>query len=527
MCNHPRNGVRPAPRPHHLLNLCYALLLAMTATGLSAQELDLPDNPLAEPDRWLSADRFSELRYGLTIREPHEPTRIADTAQGDVMRWALPNGTRIRLAFARGAYEGFDARGKHLLMPAKIDLLKKQLSDELKAITGQVINTRTDQVVEVDKIGGLINYFIVKPDKRAGEPHYFGVALLQLDDYSVAILRMECTPEQVVDAVCTFECMVHSIKVDDAKDVNRRIHGWLQNSEQLLGKITQEDKLKAMRDDRLYRALEDNNDIGYIRVWQRFQDEAYYKQLKNKLKASGGTGRLEGIDRFEVEGNAFILQSHLEGRGAVMERLYEAVDTPDDVNGYWQIKRSMRFKNDPKNLRAGIWVETGVRGVAKIGGKATDHVQITREGTPPRHMVEYLLQRESNKDTRLRYPSADPRSYPSGDLVEKAWPTPKRAFLSFVDALLMPYMLPNEEKTYAFTAYHPDTARIDIRLMRVEPTQEGGRKVYIRPVLDLSEQVMVFDRDNELQTWTFPDGRALKQTTRQELAQIWGVRLKN
>ena len=175
MRNHPRNTARPPLLPRLVSALCSALLLAMTASGVGAQEFDLPKDPLAEPDRWLSEERFSELRYGMTIREPHEPTRVADTAQGDVMRWALPGGTRIRLAFARGAYEGFDARGKHLLMPAKVDLLKKQLSDELKAITGQVINTRTDQVIEVDQLGGLINYYIIKPDKRAGEPHFLHI----------------------------------------------------------------------------------------------------------------------------------------------------------------------------------------------------------------------------------------------------------------------------------------------------------------------------------------------------------------
>ncbi|MEO0477426.1 MAG: hypothetical protein AAF085_15890, partial [Planctomycetota bacterium] len=112
------------------------------------------------------------------------------------------------------------------------------------------------------------------------------------------------------------------------------------------------------------------------------------------------------------------------------------------------------------------------------------------------------------------------------EVVETAWPTPNRAFLSPVDLALMPALLPNEKKTYAFSAYHQDSSRIDFRLMRVEPNADGGKTVYLRPVLDQSEQVLVFDVNNELISHTYPDGRSLRKTTKQELARIWGARLK-
>lgn len=513
-----------------LTALCLGLIvLSMSMSQAVAQEIDLPDDPLAEPGRWLSDERWSEVRYGLTVRIPHDAAAVPDTAQGDVMRWALPDGTRISLSFARGAYEGVfkkpDGTAGTKLMPAKVDLLKKHISDELKTVAGQVINTRADQVIELDQLGGVINYYIVKPPQRNSKPYCFGVALLQLDQLSVAVLKLECPQDKLTEAISTFECMVHSIEVEEAKAVNQRLHGWLKNGEELTATLTQQDRLDAMRDDRLFRILEDGKDIGYTRIWQRHQDEAYYKALKAKREKDAGP--LTGIDRFEVQGNAIFTQSRLEGHGITLQRLHQTIDATGEKNAYWQIKNALQYKNDPRNLRAGTWVETGVRGVAMIGGKRMDHIQITREGTPPRRMVEYLLQRERDPERKLRYPSADPRSYPSGEVVEKAWPTPKRAFLSPVDAALMPALLPNEEKTYAFAAYHPESTRIDIRMMRVKPRADGGKTVYLRPVLDLSEQVLTFDRNNELISHTYPDGRALKQTTRQELARIWGVRLRN
>ncbi|MEM6506493.1 MAG: hypothetical protein AAF711_13710 [Planctomycetota bacterium] len=516
------------PRDHVLYYVC-VLALCIAAGCTCAQDLGLPENPLDEPGRWLSEDTWSELRYGLTIREPLDAKSVPDTAQGDVMRWALPNNTRISLSFARGAYERVfrnpDGTPNTKLIPAKVDLLKKDIADELKAVAGQVINTRSNQVVELDSLGGVINYYIVKPPQRNAKPYLYGVALLQLDKLSVAMLRLECSPDQITEAVSTFECMVYSIEVEEAKAINQRLHGWLQNGEALLAGITQDDRVAAMRQDRLYRVLEDAKDIGYLRVWQRYQDKAFYKDLKANRGAQAGP--LEGVDRFEVEGNAIFAQARLEGGGIVIQRLEQAIDEPGKANAYWQVKNAMQYKNDPNNLRAGTWVETGVRGVAMIGGQRMDHLQVTREGTPPRNMVEFLLERERDPERRLRYPSADPRSYPSGELVEKAWPTPKRAFLSPVDAALMPALLPNEEKTYAFSAYHQETSRIDIRLMRVKPNTDGGKTVYLRPVLDLSEQALVFDRNNDLVSWTFPDGRSLKRTSRQELARIWGVRLRD
>lgn len=505
-------------------------LATLAATAARAQDnLALPDDPLADPDRWLADTRWSELRYGLSIREPQDARRDFDTPHGDSVRWAQPGGTRIRLSFARGVYETVNKRGEVIRLPAKVDLLKKQLGDELKAsVAGEVINTRADQVIEVGELVGIINYYVIKPAKPGAKPFLKGVALIQLDSLSVAVLRLECPPDQIVPAASTFECMAQSIRAQSVRQVNERINGWIQNSEQLLADLTQQDRLDAMRPDTLYRVLERGEDIGYLRVWQRYQDRAFYQRRKTRDDTNGGDGGLEGIYRFEHPGNAVVIQSHYEGHGAEIDRLFEAIDVDGSKDGYWQIKTSMRFDQQTRANRryAGTWVETGVRGVVHLGGKPTDHIRVTREGTPPRHMVDFLLERERDPKRRLRYPSADPRSHPAGNLVEKAFAVPRRAYLSLVDAELMPALLPREAKTYAFGAYDPESFKIDIRTMRVEPTADGGKQVYLRPVIDRAPQVLTFDRNNSLVSWTYPDGRELRKTTRQELARVWGVRLK-
>ena len=46
-------------------------------------------------------------------------------------------------------------------------------------------------------------------------------------------------------------------------------------------------------------------------------------------------------------------------------------------------------------------------------------------------------------------------------------------------------------------------------------------------VIDKAEQKLVFDRNNDLISHTYPDGRELRRTTREELAKVWGVRLRD
>ncbi len=515
------------------------LLLLLIARPAAAQgDVGLPDDPLADPDRWLSDERWGELRYGLSVREPHDAIRVLDTAQGDSIRWALEDGTRISLSFASGVYEGVK-NGRLIHLPAQISVLKKQLGDEMKlSINGDVVNLRNDQTIEVgpdNEIVGTVNYFLLRPNTAGAKPLRVnegstllkGFALLQLDQRSVGVVRLECKPENIDSAIRTFECLVHSVEVESPKDVNRRLHGWLSNAEDLIEGITQEDRLAAMRDDRLYRVLDGGKDIGYARIWQRYQDKAFYDQLREKDKENAGAGRLYGINRFEATGNAVVIQTHSEAHGVSIDRLAESVDQLGSIDEYWQIKNTLKYKNDPTNRRAGAWAETGIRGIADVKGTPVDHVQLTREGTPPRHMVDFLLERERDPARKLRYPSADPRSYPSGDLTRVTLPVRPRAALSFVDAQLMPALLPNEKKTYAFTAYDPETTTNDYRIMRVEPNNLGGKTVYLRPTLDKSEQTLVFDRNNELVSHSYPDGREMRKTTREELAKIWGVRLRD
>ena len=41
--------------------------------------------------------------------------------------------------------------------------------------------------------------------------------LLQLDQLSVAVLKLECPQDKLTEAISTFECMVYSIEVEEAK----------------------------------------------------------------------------------------------------------------------------------------------------------------------------------------------------------------------------------------------------------------------------------------------------------------------
>lgn len=535
----------------HFLGRCLALggLLAVlsqlsmptSAHAQDNQDQVRPDNPAAEPDRWLTENRWGELRYGLTIREPKQADRIEQTRDGALARWSMPNGSKIGLTIYRGVHYRLDDRGNVRQERIHLNTVVVDMVASLEAggaggggtnpITqlqpgsaGRVHNTRSDQWLEVGDLLGYANYFLMVP-AGGGEPWLFGIALLQLDDTSMMVLRLECPRNAFVPSICTFESMVHSVRVESAGDVSRRMRQWVDNGEALLASISDEQYEQALRADRLFRIVESNRDIGYQRVWQRRHDPGYYDALVQRLQRDNPDAQLEGVDAFRITGNAMVIQTHYEVGNTQIDTMQEYVEDQNGVGEYWQIKSSLTDKANPHSDYTGAWVETGLRGMANFNNKLVDRIQVVREGTPPRQMTEFVLARERDPERRLRFPSARPDMVPSGDMTRHSWATPPKAYISAIDAMVLPALLPaDRQATYAFFAYHIESTTIAWRIMRVQPLDNGGKLVHLRPTIDLAEQTIEYDANNELVRWTFHDGRQMLPTTREELNRIWRAR---
>lgn len=548
---------------HRFALTALALLLCTLAFQASAQ-LDLrPDDPAANPDEWLLDARWGEVRYGLTIREPIDSLRMDQPPDQAVARWVVPNGPRVSLEIHQGmlanhtlyanldddvddpfnAVGGGDIPQEQTVL--RLNTLISDLSGAIEAAFAQdVINSELHKWIEVGPYIGYINYFVVDPRGDESPPWLYGIALIQLDDFNVVVLRLECALEEAEQGVCTFESMVHSVEVESSENARRRLRGWMIEGDTFLAGVSQAQRQAAMRPDRLYRIMElrparDGNtqeaDIGYLRIWQRHQDAGYYDRLLADLRRErqDPSARLEGIDGFRTPGDALVIQSFYQARGTQINRLYEYIDADSDqgIDELWNLKTEMRQPGAGRYGRdEGVWVETGVRDELNVdgrtlGGRNINRIQVIREGTPPRRLTEYVLNRERDPDRRLRFPSARPGALPAGDVSTLQWQTPDRGYLSQVDAMLVPALLPAEEATYGFFVYHADSSALAIRVMRVVPKDDGGKYVFIRPTIDLAEQAMEFDANGELVRWYFPDGRSMVRTTREELARIWNVRL--
>lgn len=524
-----------------LLAALALLSLPTTANAQDDPDQIRPDDPAADPDRWLTDNRWGELRYGLTIREPKQADRTEQTRDGALARWSMPNGSKIGLTIYRGVHYLRDERGNVTQNRIHLNTVVVDMVASLKAggaggggtnpITqlqagsaGRVYNTKSDQWIEVGDLLGYANYFLMVP-AGSDQPWLFGIALLQLDDTSIMVLRLECPRDEFVQSICTFESMVHSVQIESAGDVARRIRGWVDNGEALLNATTDEQYQQALRADRLYRIVENNQDIGYQRVWQRRQDPAYYNALLQRLRRDDPDAQLEGVDAFRITGNAMIIQTHYEAGSTQIDTMQEYVEDQDGIGAYWQIKSSLIENNNTQSPFAGAWVETGLRGMANFNNNLVDQIRVVREGTPPRQMTDFVLARERDPQRRLRFPAARADMAPSGDTTSHAWATPPKAYLSAIDAMVVPALLPADRPaTYAFFAYHIESTTIAWRIMRVQPLDNGGKRVHIRPTIDLAEQTIEYDANNEMVRWTFPDGREMLPTIREELSRIWRLR---
>ncbi|MEM9415258.1 MAG: hypothetical protein AAGA29_07270 [Planctomycetota bacterium] len=546
--------------PTTLFLALVVLLSFAPATMAQGQVEGRDEDPAANPDEWLLDTRWSEDRYGLSIRQPIDSLRMEQPPGRAIARWVVPGDIRISLETHQGMMAdgrlyrdieredgtvgaaGGGAFSEHHQL--KLNELIADLTAALESLGNRhIINSELHEWVEVGDNIGYVNYFAVYP--REGDvPWLYGVALLQLDPYNVIVLRLECPLESAEAGTCTLESMLHSIEIETSEEVRDRLRSWMAAGDEFMAQLTQEDRLAAMKPDRLYRIRElrpgrngevEDPDIGYLRIWQRYQDDDYYAQLleTRRRETRDPDARLDGIDSFGVQGNAVVIQSFYRAQGSEITLLHEWVDADQetDIQELWNFRTELRQPGEGRfGKDEGIWVETGVRddltvGEGTVSRQRLNRIQVVREGTPPRQIAEYVLARERDPRRRLRFPAATPGSALSGDLSTLQWQTPERGYLSQVDALLLPAMLPAEEKTYGFFVYHPESSRLAIRVMRVEPRNGGGKIVYIRPTIDLAEQAMEFDANGEMIRWLFPDGRSMVQTTREELARIWNVRL--
>jgi hypothetical protein len=120
------------------------------------------------------------------------------------------------------------------------------------------------------------------------------------------------------------------------------------------------------------------------------------------------------------------------------------------------------------------------------------------------------------------------REGPSG-VKRFLWTKPKEGYLGQVELYLLAPLLPKKSsEKLAFYAYYPKTGTISFRSIHIEPNPTTGQfNVYSRPSPDSPEQVSQYNAEGLLVKRTLGEGRLVVPTTRQELANIWKIELKD
>jgi len=103
----------------------------------------------------------------------------------------------------------------------------------------------------------------------------------------------------------------------------------------------------------------------------------------------------------------------------------------------------------------------------------------------------------------------------------QSYRVPARGYLSRVEALLLPRLLPRDvPTTYGFYAYSPEEAGIRFRTDRIVPAL-GGHTHVAQPAPNTASIASDFGRDGNLLEQRLPGGKRLLPTTTRKLRVIW------
>src|SRR5690606_28074650 len=111
------------------------------------------------------------------------------------------------------------------------------------------------------------------------------------------------------------------------------------------------------------------------------------------------------------------------------------------------------------------------------------------------------------------------------DIKDLSWQMPTQGYLSQVELLLLPALLPHDQATeMAFYAYYADEGRLTLRTFRVQPLGDGRYQVHDRPAPDRMEGTSVYDAQGRLIQRQTVNGLLIVPAQPEQIQQIWRAR---
>ncbi len=539
-------------------------LLVLIAAPAPAQEGAAPakaapatlSQATFDPAAYLTGSRWADGCYGVSLIEPKNMRRSATSA-----RWLNPG---------RGAE--YDITLNFLLPPPRADNRPPQplfLKDSAASMQGNLAGGLAlatplpdfTRDFEVEKHPCTVSYCLLQPKAKRNEApadsFLVGIGVLQVTPYNHLVLRLvaripagtQGELPHLVEAQRTLEAMLKSARTTPESTLLALREAQLERGQQALSLLIPERITKAVPPAHLLRIVQNDKDMGWMRLALRQQDEAWYRTHPPKPDSVDGLGQPGLLVAVQThtqsddpkDGSAVDVQQTFFKSDASPYETWQRTTTWREAKAAAQSSAEIGFLLPPKDKTpaaiASLCVEWAGSTPANMANFFSANPQWRQTLDSQWNKIESGLsgiqrrpevQPPGRNNPRGRTVSADVdkdgKPIPiHGDLYKAKWGIPlAQPYLSQAHAWLMPWLLPADRaQSYSFAFYSPESKRPGFCLLRVVPAGDGSRQVFFRPALDQPEQVFSFDGHGKLLRIQLPDGTALIPASVEELARIW------
>ncbi len=403
----------------------------------------------AEPAPW------SEPGYGVTLRPPANATALFPQPPGALGAWRLADGAylRVRILESEAAIGSFE---------------KTQALGWVGLTVGQPVSIWLDErtiagrpgLVQVVELRETPSKFL--PPTVTGDRHTYGQALLKLDMFHVALAEVFVPGEE---AEATRERLA---AIADAVS------------------LVPPGELLAQRREMIERAASFLRNLDREAVMQRLPARLDFAVVPSPAAPGVGGAATRRVLADPLEAATLSVAASRDGLAAGWSV------TVDDGAGVRRVDRDEAWLDGSGSVEA--WSRLHVVGEAGGGrrgglpGADAPAAAVTRRtGVRNGTAVDVIATEPPPRSggiaadvpSHWEIPERLPPAFLDGAATEIS---PLDAYLSRLDVLLLPELLPREVAAdYAFYALDADSLSLSLRFYRVEPRADGGADVTERP----------------------------------------------
>ncbi len=425
-----------------------AFIAACVAIGCDAWAADDPWAGLLASERW------QERGHGLSLRPPLGSRLVAQTADDALVRILGDSGYTVTVSYKSGKDE--------LTLDQIVQMAVAQLG-----VAQPAARVLEQKPIQAGGLAGQVVYYLIPPQKKQS-PWVMGQAFAQVNPHEFVVLQLEVDHDRFPAAREMFEAVVASVELRDPESLNRERAECVGRGEAWRRSIDTERLRRALQGEQWFRIVENDTDIGYMRVTETSATE------------------------MDLPGVRVEIQTRLMLGGTNYDSLSSFFASDDGGYEAWSIRTTAR----PAGGGAGAasaspsgggesWAQTGVR--------SKDQITVTVQGP--------------------------------GGTDEYHWQRPPKGYLSQVDLYLLERLQASTGgQGLGFYAYYPNRQEITYRQSRTVTGPDGTFVVHTLPSPEQEEQVSYYGADGRLIKRVLPQGRVILPTTPNQLAGQWGLR---